>query len=289
MIREYSFLIIALGTILLSISAGMVGCLNVYKGQSLIGDAAGHASFPGVVLVFMLFQSRNPSILLSGAVFTAALAYIFVQITHKNSRIGLDASLAIFLSGFFGLGMVLKSIIQGNPSFQNASQAGIDSYIFGQASFMLESDIIAILIVSLSCIALFLLFYKELKLYIFDPEFARASGVRTRLIDAVLLLLTISLVAVGLKAVGSILISSLLIIPCISAGHWSRRFSHVLLLSAGFGAVSAFIGTYMSTAQKGFSTGPSIILTASIFAFASMLFGTNGGIITKRLWRTKNV
>lgn len=284
-LRSYSFQIIALGTVILSLTAGMIGVLNVYKGQSLIGDAVGHASFPGVVLMFMLMQTKQPTLLLLGAMLSGTLAYYLVQLSVKRSKIGLDATLAIYLSGFFGLGMVLKTLIKGNPNFQKASQAGIDSYIFGQASYMLEKDVMLIAVISAACILVLLLFYKELKLFVFDPGYAISIGISSQLLGAVLLFLTIALIAVGIKAVGSILISSLLILPCVCASQWSKRFHIVLLLSALFGAVSAFIGTYISTTEKGFSTGPSIIVVACVFALFSMLFGSNNGYITKLLRR----
>lgn len=277
--QSYSFQIIALGTVILAAVSGMIGCLNVYKGQSLIGDAVGHSSFPGVVLIFMLFQIRNPGLLLMGAIFTGALSYFLIQTANANSKISLDACLAIFLSGFFGLGMVLKSIIQGNPSFTKASQSGLENYIFGQASYMLESDVKWIAIVSGICLAMLILFYKELKLFIFDHDYASFIGISTKTLNFILLFMTISLISVGLKAVGAILISSFLILPCVAANQWSHNFNKVLILSAIFGSISAFIGTAISTLERGFSTGPSIILVSGGIALISMLFGPYGAIM----------
>ncbi|MDY3052444.1 MAG: iron chelate uptake ABC transporter family permease subunit [Ndongobacter sp.] len=278
LLQSYSFQVIALGTMLLAAVAGVVGCFSVYRGQSLIGDAVGHASFPGVLIAFILFQTRAPGALLAGAIVTGAAAYLLIQTAHRHSKIGLDACLAIFLSGSFGLGMVLKSMIQGNPDFSQASQSGLSNYIFGQASYMLEADVLWIEIISLHCLALLLLFYKELKLVTFDPAYADSIGISTRLMNGVVLLMTIALIGVGLKAVGAILISSFLVLPCVAADQWTHRFSRVLLLSALFGAVSALLGTVLSTVVHGFSTGPSIILVCGSIALLSMLFGTRGAL-----------
>lgn len=140
-LTNYTFQIVALGSVILAVAAAPVGAFSVYKGQSLIGDAIGHSTFPGIILAYMAFATRSPVVLLAGAVTAGAASYALIQLAHKDNRLGLDANLAIFLSGFFGLGMALKSFIQGNPDYAGASQAGLGTYIFGQAAYMLEADV----------------------------------------------------------------------------------------------------------------------------------------------------
>lgn len=285
-VTNYTFQIIALGTALLAAVAAPVGALSVYKGQSLIGDAIGHATFPGVVLAFMAFSTRSPAVLLVGAMAAAAITFFAIQAANENTRVGLNANLAIFLSGFFGLGMVLKSFIQGNADYRGASQAGLETYIFGQAAYMLEADVKLIALVAVLCAALLVAFYKELKVFVFDAEYARAVGLPVRLLQVLLPFLTIAVIGIGIKAVGAILISSFLIIPCVAASQWSDDFVRVLLLSAVFGVASALAGTYVSTLEQGMSTGPSIILAACVIAFFSMLCGKRG-VFRKRQRREK--
>lgn len=277
-LTNYTFQIVALGSVILAVAAAPVGAFSVYKGQSLIGDAIGHSTFPGIILAYMAFATRSPVVLLAGAVTAGAASYALIQLAHKDKRLGLglDANLAIFLSGFFGLGMALKSFIQGNPDYAGASQAGLGTYIFGQAAYMLEADVQLICVVSAVVLLLLLLFYKELKLFVFDAEYAEVVGLPCRLLNILLLVMTIAVIGIGIKAVGAILISSFLIIPCAAANQWSNNLSRVLLLSSGIGAVSSLVGTYISTLEQGMSTGPSIILVASVIAFFSILFGTKG-------------
>lgn len=286
-LRSYTFIIISIGTLFLAISSAIIGSLNLYKGQSLIGDAIGHSTFPGIVLFFMIFQTREPSILLLGAMLTGGISYFLIQMSSKYSKVRLDANLAIFLSGFFGLGMVFKSVIQGNAKFQGASQSGLENYIFGQAAYMLEKDVKLIIIVSIIVITLFLLFKKEIIAFIFDREFAKTIGLNTGLIEFVLLLMTIALVSVGLKAVGSILISSFLILPCVCANHWSKKLRNVLIIASIVSAFSAVLGTYFSSIHRGLSTGPTIILTMGSITLISMLFGKYGVVVNMLRLRSK--
>jgi manganese/zinc/iron transport system permease protein len=284
-LTNYSFLVVAAGTVILAIASGMVGTISVLKGQSLIGDAIGHSSFAGIVISFMLFQQRNPIILALGALFSGIIAFFSIQLIGKNSKIEMDSILALVLSSFFGLGMVLKSYIQGNPQYSNASQAGLQNYIFGQAAYLMRNDVYLIILAAIISISLLLLFYKEIKIFVFDEQFARSVGIKASFLNWLILIMSMVLISVGLKAVGAILISSMLIAPAITGLQWSNRFPIVLLIAGLVGGVSAFVGTYISSTVKNMPTGPMIILMMSIVAIFSILFSPKGfiaGALRKR-------
>lgn len=286
-LSSYIFIVAALGAVILSVAAGAIGSISVIKGQSLIGDAIGHSAFPGIVVIFMVFQTREPVLLLLGAFVAGAIAYFLIDITNANSKLKLDTSLAIILSTMFGLGMVLKSYISGNVKYAKSTQAGLDNYIYGQAALVLEKDVIIIAIVSAVSLLILLLFYKEIKLFIFDPQFARISNFRPRAVSVVVLVMTMLIIAVGLKTVGAVLISSLLITPGVVGLLWSDKFSTVLFIAIGVGAVSGFIGTYLSSSTLAYPNGPSIIIVMSLIAIFSLLFGKRG-IIKIYLERKKH-
>lgn len=285
-ITSYTFIISALGAVILSISAGAVGTISVLKGQSLIGDAIGHSTFPGIVVVFMLLQTREPILLLLGAFIAGTIAYAFIEVVNGSSKLKMDTSLAIVLSTMFGLGMVLKSYISGNTNFSNTTQAGLMNYIFGQAALILEKDIIIISIVCVLALILLVVFYKEIKLYIFDRQFASLARFKPNIISLIVLIMTMSIIAVGLKTVGAILISSLLITPTVIGLQWSDKYSYVIIIAMISGGLSGLIGSYIASSSLGYPNGPSIIVVLSIFALLSMVFGKRG-IIKKYIERKK--
>ena len=270
-LTSYAFLIVAIGTVILAILTSLVGSINIYKGQSLIGDALGHASFFGVVLFFTLFNSKSPVLLLLGAMFSCFIAYLILEYSSKHSKIKLDANMAIVLSGFFGLGMALKSYIQGNSNFTNVSQAGLEVYIFGQAAYLLKEDVILIAIALIVTLLLLFLFYKEIKTYLFDIEFAKMAGFNTNLIEFIILFMTILTIGVGIKSVGAILIAAFMVIPVMAAQMITHKFNYVLIISSLIGVISAFLGTYWSTLIVGISTGPAIIIVSGIIFFIIMI------------------
>ena len=268
----YSFRIILIGTSLLAMISAIVGSLNVYKSQSLIGDALGHSTYPGIILSFMLSNQRNPAILLLGAMITASLSYFLIQYFNRNSKIGPDANMAICLTGLFGLGLLLKSYIQGNPSYSKASKAGLDKYIFGQAAYLMKEDIVLLAIAFLLCLFIVAFNYRDIKCYLFDKEFAHLMGINTNKLDYLILFMTILVIGLGIKTCGVILISSLLIIPTITASKLTDKFIGVLILSSLLSVLASAFGSLISTAYAGFSTGPTIILCQGIIAIIIITF-----------------
>lgn len=99
------------------------------------------------------------------------LATLFIVSIVRHTRVKFDSALALVMSVFFGLGLVLLTYVQKIP---NSNQAGLKRFIFGQASTLLQRDIILMVICGLILLVLVLLFWKEFKLFTFDSDFARA-------------------------------------------------------------------------------------------------------------------
>lgn len=272
LLLSYDFWVVASGAALLAAIAAVIGCFSVYRGQSLIGDALGHASYPGVVLFFMLFRSRNPLILCLGAAGSAALSYALILWLQGEKKLAPDAVLATVLAGMFGLGMVLKTFIQGNPAFRNASQSGLRVYIFGSAAFMTRRDVLLLLCGAVLLSVLLLLFRRPLQYSSFDPGYAASLGISERLMGAVMLFLTVAVIALGIRTVGAVLISAFLLMPCIAASQCAKTLSAVLPLAALMAVLSALLGCAVSTVSEGISTGPMIILCMGAFTLAAFLF-----------------
>ena len=275
-LTSFSFQIVAVGTMILAFACGVIGTINVLRQNSLIGDAIGHAQFPGVVLAFMIVGTIDALSLLIGALIFGAFAFFVIQMINQYSKISLDASLALVLSSFFGFGMTLKSYVQGSSAYGHTG--GIDDYIFGQAAYMWRADVNIILIVSAISLLIFIFNYQRIKIFIFDPVYSHMIGNKPTVMNTLILVMTIGLIAAGLKAVGVILIVNLLIAPGIIGLMWSKRYLYVTLIAGFSGLVSAFVGTYISTAYAGFATGPTIILCLSTIVLFSILFGTHGAV-----------
>ena len=82
--RNYSFIIVGLGTVILAMATGIIGSISVLKGKSLIGDAIGHSTYPGIVIAFMLSMEKSPLVLLFGAVIDGAISFFLIDLISNN-------------------------------------------------------------------------------------------------------------------------------------------------------------------------------------------------------------
>lgn len=273
---DYFFWVVAIGTMALGFASGVIGTTIVLEGQSQLGDAIGHSVYPGVILAFMLFQTRNSLILLFGAVIFGYIAFILIEWIHKNSHFAYESVLALVLSSFFSLGLMLYRIVQTNPNFQSVNFSGLDNYIMGQAAFLTQFDVIVIIVVAALIIIVFWAFYPKIKLYLFDKTFAKTIGINTKLIKYILLTLSLLAIVIGLQAVGAKLISSMLVAPVIGAMQWTNNYPKTIALSSLFGLASGFLGTFLSTNITNLATGPTIVVLLSAIALISVFIGPKG-------------
>lgn len=275
-LQSYTTQMVLLGTALLGLASGIAGTFAVLRKESLIGDGLSHAALPGVVIAFLLTGIKDIEVLIAGAALSSIAAAWLITITVENSKIKFDGALATILSAFFGLGMVLLTYVQ---SLNNAGQAGLSKFIFGQAATILARDVYITSAAALIIIVLTALFWKELKLISFDVEYAKTLQIPvtfTLILYRALLIMTI---IIGIQSVGAILISSLLIAPAVGARQWTNKLGTMCILAGFFGMVSAIGGTIWSTSVQKLPTGPAIIVILSVIVLLSLIFAPNRGIL----------
>lgn len=273
----YNQAVVLIGVSLLGAAAGVIGSYAVLARRSLTGDALAHAALPGVCLGFFVAGERRLDALLAGAAASALLGVALLGLLTRRTRLREDAALAIVLSVFYGLGVVLLSrivLLHGN-------KAGLESFILGKTSDMLWTD--AALIAGLAGATLLVVFslHKELKLVVFDPAFARVQGWPAGTIDFLMRLLLVGAVIVGLPAVGVLLIAALLVIPPAAARFWTNRLDAMLLLAGLLGLLAGILGTILTSNVRRLSAGPSIILSASFLFLLSFLFAPRRGWLAR--------
>lgn len=282
---DYTVRTVALGAGVLGIVSGSLGSYAVLRKQSLLGDAMSHAALPGIVLAFILTRSKTPIILLLGATLAAWLGAIAVVQIVRHSRIKQDSALGLVLSVFFGFGLMLLTFVQRLP---DATQAGLDKFLFGQAAALLERDVLTMAALGGLALLLMFLFWKEFKLLSFDPDFGASLGFPMRLLDILLTSLIVIAIVVGLQAVGVVLMSAMIVAPAAAARQWTDRLGIMVLLAALFGALAGISGTLISSTGAGLSTGPVIVLSVSAIVLFSLLLAPNRGLLWNKLRRLQN-
>lgn len=282
---DYTIRTVALGAAVLGIVSGTLGCYAVLRRQALLGDAMSHAALPGIVLVFLLTGVRELSLLLLGAAVAGWVGSLVMIAIVTYTRLKEDSALGIVLSVFFGIGLVLLAFAQQQPT---AAQAGLDTFLFGQAASLVERDVITMGVIGAGALGLMLLFWKEFKLLSFDPDYGATLGLPIRLLDIGLTSLIVVAIVVGLQTVGVVLMSAMLIAPAAAARQWTDRLGLMVVLAGIFGAGSGVVGAVVSATARGLSTGPTIVLTVSAVVVVSLLVAPNRGLLWNWLRRRHN-
>jgi manganese/zinc/iron transport system permease protein len=277
----YTNSVVLIGAVILGITAGVLGAFAVLRQRSLVGDALSHAALPGVAIAFLLAGAKDASSLAIGAGLACLVGALFMVGIERTGRIRPDAAIGVVLAGFFSVGLVLLTYL---ANFNNASQAGLDKYLFGQAAGLLERDLVVMAALCAASIALIAVGWRPLKTTLFDPSFAGSIGLPVRLLDVAMTALLVVGVIVGIRTVGAILMVALLVVPTVTARQLADRLAPLLVLAGLVGAAVGAIGALLSE-SAGLPTGPVIVLVGFGVAVATVLLAPGRGVA----WRARRL
>ncbi|PIE35345.1 ABC transporter [candidate division KSB3 bacterium] len=283
-LSDYTLRTVILGTAILGMVSGALGCFAFLRRQSLLGDAISHAALPGIALAFLLTGSKTTLVLVLGAALSGWIGMVCVMSIVRYTRVKEDSALGIILSVFFGFGMVLLAVINRLPT---ARKAGLQKFLFGMAATMLEEDVIAMAVLGLIVLGLMLLLWKEFKLLSFNPEFGATLGFPIRAMDVLLTALIVTAIVIGLEAVGVVLMSAMIVAPAAAARQWTDRLHIMVLLASMFGALSGICGAVLSGMIRHLPTGPTVVLCMSGIVLFSLVFAPKHGIFFRWMSRRR--
>jgi manganese/iron transport system permease protein len=243
-------------SILVGAVCAVLSCYLVLKGWSLMGDAISHAVLPGIVIAFVLGLPLAIGAFVAGLSCAVATGYL-----KESSRVKEDTVMGVVFSGMFGFGLVIFTKVE--------TEQHLTHILFGNVLGVTLRDLIETAIIAGGTLFIILLRRRDLLLYCFDPNHARAIGLPVRVLHYGLLVL-LSLTIVGsLKAVGIILVIAMLVAPGATAYLLTDSFERMLVIASAVAIVSCALGTIISFHIDG-ATGACIVLiqmAAFILAF----------------------
>jgi manganese/iron transport system permease protein len=244
-------------SVLVAIPTALLSCFLVLKGWSLMGDAISHAVLPGVVLAYMVGLPLGLGAFIAGMVCALSVGFL-----RENSRIKEDTVMGVVFAGLFGLGIVLYTAI--------TTDVHLDHILFGNMLGVDRSDVMLAVIIGLVVIGVVAAKWRDLMLFIFDPQQAGAIGLPVRWLHYGLLAM-ISLTIVGaLQAVGIVLVIALLIAPGAIAFLLTRRFGVMLWVALAVSVTCSLLGVYLSFFLDS-APAPTIVLLMSGCFIAAFL------------------
>jgi len=243
---------------LIALLCSMLGMFLVLRRFSLIGDGLAHVTFGSVALGLLLnvypLYASIPVVLLS--------SLGILKLTEKARLYG-DAAIGIVSSMGIAGGVLIASIAGG-------FNVDLFSYLFGNILAISKDEVIISIALSLAVLLIISISYNELLSITFDEELAKVSGIKTKKINTILVLLTALAVVLAMRVVGIMLVSALLILPAVSALQIARRFKAAIILSATFAVSSVLAGIFISFALN-LPTGATIVILNFMFFMMCLL------------------
>jgi len=267
---SYPFFVRALvAAVLVGTVCSVVGTYVVLRGLAFIGDAIGHAAFPGVVIAFML---QVPFYL--GAAVAAISTALAIGFVTRRTTLRPDTTIGVLFAGTFALGIFLFSAIEGYV-------ADLFSFLVGNILFISFADLVGLLILGGLILAAVALLWKELLYSTFDPLGAAASGLPVARLEYLLLILVALTIVVSVQAVGIILVVAMLVTPAATAQLLTARFARLMGLAVAFGVGGAVVGLYLSY-WLDVASGASIVLVETALFVLVLTFNSRGGLLRRR-------
>ena len=269
---QYSFLVRAIWvSAFVGLVCAVLSCYITLKGWSLMGDAVSHAVVPGVVVAYALNIPFSIGAFVFGFGATVAIGYI-----KSKTRLKEDAVIGVVFTGFFALGLVLVTKIPSN----------IDLFhiLFGNVLGISQQDIVQTLIAGTITLLVILIRRKDLLLFCFDPNHAKAIGLNTQLMFYTLLSVLALTIVTALQTAGIILVIAMLVTPGSTAYLLTDRFDRMLWISIAASVFSCIGGTYLSY-HFDVSTGGAIVVLLTILFLIAMVFAPKYGILAQNSYK----
>ena len=244
----------------MALGCSFLGVFLVLRRFTLIGDGLAHVSFATVALALLLHaQPMVVSIPIVG------LASLVILMLNEKARVYGDAAIGLVSSFGIALGVIIASTAGG-------FNVDLFSYLFGNILSVNNFEVWMTVAISFMVALIVTLLYHDLFTITFDEEYARVSGIKVRLVNRILILLTSFVVVLGIKIVGTMLVSSLIILPAISALQLMRSFRSTIALAGVFAIASVIIGIFASYLLN-LPSGATIVMVNFLFFAASYIYG----------------
>jgi manganese/iron transport system permease protein len=251
--------------LLVGILCAVVGSYLIVQRMALLGDVIAHCILPGLSISYFLRID-----ILIGAFTSGILGAFLINGIRSQTRIKVDAAMALTFSTFFALGVTLINVLKNRRL--------LDEFLFGDILSITNQDLLRTGVITGGILLTVILFYKELLFYMFDRHAAQAAGLPVDLIQTGFMAAVTLTIIASMQAVGVILVIALLVGPALTAYLLVKELSHMMLLGAGIGMFTTVVGIYVSYYQN-LPSGPVIVLVTAALFLAVLLFEPSTGLI----------
>ena len=267
---QYGFMKRALiVSVLVGVMCPVIGAYVVARGRAFMGDALAHSVLPGVGVGLLATGSALIAAVPAGVGIALLMGFI-----SRRTGSSEDTSIGIVFAGMFALGLVMLSsplYIDAFHQFRGTQAPSIEDLLIGEILGVDAGEVYLSLGLAALVIAGLYVFHRHLVYTTFDPVGAEVVGIKTRMIEYVLLALLALVIVIGIQAAGIVLVMAMLITPAATGFLLSKRFVGAMFVGALIGVASAVVGMYLSF-HADMPTGPIMALVATgMFGVAAVV------------------
>ncbi|MCK4205637.1 metal ABC transporter permease [Brucella pituitosa] len=251
---------------------GVCAFLSAYlmlKGWSLIGDALSHSIVPGVAGAYMLGLPFSIGAFFSGGLAAAAMLFL-----NQRTKLKEDAIIGLIFTAFFGLGLFMISL--------RPTSISIQTIVLGNILAITPGDILQLAIIGFVSLALLLLKWRDLMVVFFDESHARSIGLKPTALKIMFFTLLSASTVAAMQTVGAFLVICMVVTPGATAYLLTDRFSRLLWIAVIVGALTSFIGAYVSYFMDGATGGIIVVLQTLVFLTVFFLAPKHGMLAARR-------
>jgi len=248
-----------------------LSCYLMLKGWSLMGDALGHAIVPGVAGAYIIGAPFA-----AGAFFAGILAALSMTFVKQHTRLREDAVIGLVFTTLFALGLLMASIWPTSVSIQ--------TIVLGNILAISDEDAFQVVLIAGISLAVMAFIWKDLMVTFFDESHARSIGLNPKLLRIVFFTLLSACTVAALQTVGACLVIAMVVTPGATAYLLTDRFSRLIAIAVALGAVTSFVGAYISYFLDG-ATGGVIVTLQTLIFLAAFYFAPKHGVLAARRQR----
>ena len=257
--------------VLIALCSSLLGVTLVLKRFSFIGDGLSHVAFGAMAIAAAINLTNSFLLVLPVTIISAVL----LLRTGQNTKIKGDAAIAMISVGTLAIGYLIMNVFS-----KSANLSGdVCATLFGSTSILTltKTEVWLSVILSVSVIAVFLLFYHKIFAVTFDEDFSTATGVKAKTYNLILAVIIAVVIVLAMNLVGTLLISALVIFPALSAMRVFKNFKAVTVCSVIVSVICAVLGILISIIVST-PVGSTIVAVdiAGFFIFSM------AGLITRR-------
>ncbi|MGB5946127.1 metal ABC transporter permease [Paenisporosarcina sp.] len=258
---NYEFLQNAFASgIIIGLIAPLLGVFIVVRRLSLIADALSHVTLAGIAGSLYLSQTTAVFALLNPlylGIVAAVTGSVLIERLRRLYKHYEELAIPIIMSAGIGFSAIFISLANGFSS-------DLFGYLFGSVSAVSRQDLWIVLAIACIVVIFLVLFYKELFLMSFDEEYAKASGLPSKWVHLLFMIVTALVIAASMRIVGILLVSSLMTLPVAASMRLAKGFKQAIFYAVIFGEAAVIIGLvcafYLNIAPGGTIVVTSIII-----------------------------